>query len=79
MYNERKFVVCRDPAKCFGKGVKHFWAALAPKGQAHCEIVSTLPEDAEEMPVIGVDREDLESAGDIRLGQPGSWACDADK
>ena len=31
------------------------------------------------MPIVRVDRKDLERAGNVRLGQPDSLACEADE
>ena len=67
-------IVQQDPAECFGKRIEYFWAAFAPKDEAHGEVVCNLPPNAKEMPEVWVDGKDFECAGDVCRSQPSSLA-----
>ena len=72
-------VVNQDPAQSLGQGVKDFWAAFTPESQANGKVISTLPGNAKEMPIVRVNGDDFEHTGDLCLGQPSALTCETDQ
>ena len=63
-------VVRQDPTEGFRQGVEEFRAAFATEDEPNGEVLRTTPAEAEEMPEVGVDREDFESTGDVCFREP---------